>query len=249
LAHQHDPLKIAEDIALLNNFSGGRIEVILGAGYVPCEFDRFRVSLRDRTRLMDAGIEIILRALSDDRYEADGREMFVRPLPVQDPRANLLVGGAVKSAAERAAKFDLGFASINPKLFPIYLERMQEFGRPPRKPHGPNRPLAVHLAEDVEQGWSVLMPQAFQTANAYAAWSGTKGTRGSSFNEMNSEEKVREGGVFKVMTPDQLLEYATSLPQGRAIGFQPLLGGQREAPHRPARRRLAPPSPPDIHWP
>jgi hypothetical protein len=91
--------------------------------------------------------------------------------------------------------------------------------------HGPARPLAVHLAEDVEEGWSTIMPHAFHAANAYAAWTGTKGTRGSSFNEMNSEEKVREGGVFRVMTPTELLAYAAALPAGRAIGFQPLLGG------------------------
>lgn len=221
----HDPLKVAEDLALLDNISGGRIEVIFGAGYVPYEFNRFRVSLSDRARLMDAGIEIILRALQGERYEADGREIFVRPLPVQDPRDILLVGGGVKAAAERAARFDLGFAPINPKLFPLYIERMQENGHTPRKMHGPARPLAVHLAEDVEEGWSVLMPHAFHAANAYASWSGTEGTRGSSFNEMNSEEKVREGGVYRVMTPDQLLEYAASLPPGRAFGFQPLLGG------------------------
>jgi alkanesulfonate monooxygenase SsuD/methylene tetrahydromethanopterin reductase-like flavin-dependent oxidoreductase (luciferase family) len=221
----HDPLKVAEDIALLDNISGGRIEVIFGAGYVPYEFDRFRTSLRDRAKLMDAGIEIILRALQGERYVEDGREIFVRPLPVQDPRDILLVGGGVKAAAERAAKFDLGFAPINPKLFALYLERMAEYGHAPRKMHSPARPLAVHLAEDVDEGWAVLMPHAFHAANAYAAWSGTEGTKGSSFNEMNSEEAVRTGGVFRVMTPNELLEFAGALPAGRAIGFQPLLGG------------------------
>jgi len=221
----HDPLKVAEDIALLDNISGGRIEVILGAGYVPYEFARFRVSLKDRAKLMDGGIEIILRALQGERYLAEGREIFVRPLPVQDPRDIVFVGGGVKAAAERAARFDLGFAPINPKLFPHYIELAKEFGRSPRKMHGPARPLAVHLAENVEEGWSVLMPHALHVASAYAAWSGTEGTRGSSFNEMNSAEKVRDGNVFRVMTPAELLEYAASLPAGRAIGFQPILGG------------------------
>lgn len=221
----HDPLKVAEDIALLDNISGGRIEVIFGAGYVPYEFDRFRVSLKDRAKLMDEGIEIILRALQGERYLAEGREIFVRPAPVQDPREILFVGGGVKAAAERAARFDLGFAPINPKLFPHYIERMQELGRTPRKMHGTARPLAVHLAENVEEGWSVLMPHALHAANAYASWSGTEGTRGSAFNEMNTAEKVRDGKVFRVMTPAELLEYVASLPAGRAIGFQPILGG------------------------
>jgi hypothetical protein len=142
----HDPLKVAEDITILDQISNGRLEVILGAGYVPYEFDRFRVSLHDRAKLMDKGIEIILRALRGERFEDDGREIFVRPLPVQDPRDILLVGGGVKASALRAARFDLGFAPVTPKLFALYEEQMRERGQQPRRLHGPGRPLSIHLA-------------------------------------------------------------------------------------------------------
>src|ERR1700742_3234436 len=71
----HDPVKIAEHIAVLDQLSGGRLEVTFGAGYVPSEFARFRVSLRDRGKLLDRGIEIILRALDGERFEMDGREI------------------------------------------------------------------------------------------------------------------------------------------------------------------------------
>ena len=58
----HDPVMVAEQIAVLDLISQGRIRVIFGAGYVPSEFAMFQTSTRDRAKRLDAGIEIILRA-------------------------------------------------------------------------------------------------------------------------------------------------------------------------------------------
>src|SRR5689334_18246300 len=44
----HDPVKIAEQIGVLDQMSNGRLEVILGTGYVPWEYQTFRRSMRDR---------------------------------------------------------------------------------------------------------------------------------------------------------------------------------------------------------
>ena len=54
----HDPVKIAEQIAVLDLMSNGRLQVIFGAGYVAEEFAAFGVSLKDRgvwTRDGDVG--------------------------------------------------------------------------------------------------------------------------------------------------------------------------------------------------
>lgn len=221
----HDPLRVAEDIAILDQISGGRVEVIFGAGYVPSEFARFGVSLHDRARLMDRGIDRILRALSGDRVDSEGHEIIVRPLPIQDPKDILLVGGGVKASARRAARFDLGFAPANPKLFALYEAEMRERGQAPRKQHGPGRPLCIHLAEDVDAGWAELLPHATHVARSYAEWAEETGMRGSPFHGLDSEEAMRAAGIFRVWTPEQLLEYAATLPSYGALGFMPLLGG------------------------
>lgn len=72
----HDPIIIAEQIAVTDLISNGRINVIFGAGYVPFEFAMFRKSLKDRARLMDEGIDTILRALRGEKFEADGRPVY-----------------------------------------------------------------------------------------------------------------------------------------------------------------------------
>ena len=48
----HDPLRIAEDMAVLDNISNGRVEIVVAAGYVPSEFEMFGKSLKDRARLV-----------------------------------------------------------------------------------------------------------------------------------------------------------------------------------------------------
>jgi alkanesulfonate monooxygenase SsuD/methylene tetrahydromethanopterin reductase-like flavin-dependent oxidoreductase (luciferase family) len=221
----HDPLKVAEDIAIVDQISQGRVEVILGAGYVPSEFARFGVSLGDRAKLMDRGIETILRALSGEATDTDGRDILVRPLPIQEPKNILLVGGGVKASALRAARFDLGFAPANPKLFGLYEEEMGSRGQALRARHGPGRPLCIHLAEDVESGWAELLPHAVHVAKSYAAWADETGMHKSPFHGLGTEEAMRAAGIFQVWTPDQMLEYAASLPPHATLGFMPLLGG------------------------
>jgi alkanesulfonate monooxygenase SsuD/methylene tetrahydromethanopterin reductase-like flavin-dependent oxidoreductase (luciferase family) len=221
----HDPLKVAEDISILDQISQGRVEVILGAGYVPSEFARAGVSLHDRAKLMDGGIETILRALSGEATDRNGRDILVRPLPVQDPKDILLVGGGVKASALRAARFDLGFAPANPRLFGLYEEEMRARGQELRAMHGPGRPLCIHLAEDIEAGWAELLPHAVHVAQSYAAWADETGMYKSPFHGLGTEAAMRAAGIFQVWTPDQMLEYAAGLPPHSTLGFMPLLGG------------------------
>lgn len=221
----HDPVKLAEHIAVLDQLSGGRLEVTFGAGYVPSEFARFRVSLRDRARLMNEGIEIILRALCGERFEVAGREIFVRPLPIQKPADILLVGGSVEASAKRAARFDLGFAPVSAALFPPYEAACAEHGRAPRRCLGPAMPLAIHLAEDVEQGWREIRPHALHVVRGYAQWAEEEGNSNSPFNGVMNEEALRGSGMFAVWTPDQLVARAAAINEPATLGFMPILGG------------------------
>jgi len=221
----HDPAKIAEHIAVLDLIGGGRLEVTFGAGYVPSEFARFRVSRSDRARLLDEGIGLILRALRGERFEADGREIFVRPLPVQKPEDILLVGGSVAASAKRAARFDLGFAPMDPRLFPLYQAACAELGQAPRRCHGGASPLSIHLAKDIDEGWDRIKRHALHVATAYAKWAEEDSGHNGPFAGLLDEDALRASGIFTVWTPDQLLANAAAVPLPVTLGFMPLLGG------------------------
>jgi alkanesulfonate monooxygenase SsuD/methylene tetrahydromethanopterin reductase-like flavin-dependent oxidoreductase (luciferase family) len=227
----HDPLELAEQIAVVDNISNGRLGVIFGAGYVPYEFAMFRKSLKDRARLMDEGLEIILRALRGERFEyGEGeaaRPIFVRPLPVQQPEDIVLVGGGVPAAAKRAARFGVGFGPMKGDLVDLYLAECARLGHAPRRYFRPRpgMPLAIHLCEDPDQGWDAIAPYAVHVITEYAKWAAAEGDGSNSpFKGLTEPAALRQAGMFAAWTPKMLLD-AVREKDGGNIGFQPLLGG------------------------
>ena len=223
----HDPIAVAEQIAVLDLMSNGRLEVIFGAGYVPSEFALFKVSLRERGRRLDQGIDMILRALRGERFEADDRQIFVRPLPVQKPEEMILVGGGVEASARRAARFGLGFAPIRRDLLAVYEEECRRLGRKPGRQYGPSHhlPLNIHLAEDPDEAWHHIKAHALHVVSAYAKWAELEPDSNSPFKGLQNEEALRASGLFAVWTPDELLSRAASVEPDSTLGFMPLLGG------------------------
>ena len=177
---------------------------------------------------MDDGIEIMLRALKGERFEHNGRPVFVRPLPTRDPHQILMVGGGVPASARRAARFDVGFGPMSGDLVDIYLEECEKHGRKPRRFNRPvpGMPQSIHLCEDAEQGWKVIEKHAAHVIRAYAAWAEQEGDGSNSpFKGLDSPEAVRASGIFVAWTPDMLIERMRELPNHAGITLQPLMGG------------------------
>src|SRR5206468_12184401 len=87
----HHPLVIAEAIATLDVLSGGRLDVGLGRGYQPYEFERFGLELEGGRARWEESIDIILKAFSGQPFSYDGKlfkipATTVFPQPLQQPR-------------------------------------------------------------------------------------------------------------------------------------------------------------------
>ncbi len=214
----HDPVKVAETIAVADLISAGRTHVVLAAGYSQGEFKAFRKSLRDRAKLMDQGLEIIVRALSGERFMDGDREVFVRPLPLSEP-PKVYVGGGVAASARRAARFGLGFWGMNDEANQMYVEECRKLGREP----GPmmQQSIGIHVAEDPERAWSQIGDHVLHLVRSYAAWSGDASESSSPLHGLNDLEAVRKAGIIQVVTPDQCVELAKQ----RSIALMPLVSG------------------------
>ena len=223
----HDPVQIAEQIAIVDLISNGRLNVIFGAGYVRSEFDMFRVSLSDRAKLLDEKIDTILRALHGERFEVNGRPVFVRPLPVQKPEDIILVGGGVAASAKRAARFGVGLGPMSANLIPIYEEECRKLGREPglyfRPCHG--LPGIIMLSDDPERTWALLEPHAFHVVSEYAKWAAQEPNSNSPFKGLTTLAALRASGMFAVWTPDDLIANADKVEDRGTFVFQPLVGG------------------------
>ena len=96
---QH-PIRFAEDAAVVDQLSGGRLEIGLGLGYRAREFELLGVPLAERVRRTEELIE------AARRLWADGT---VTPPPLQDPEPPFSIGGGTPGAARRAARLGCHF--------------------------------------------------------------------------------------------------------------------------------------------
>src|SRR5579883_3203810 len=93
----HNPLRVAEDGAMVDLLSGGRLNFGFGRGYQSAEFAGFGLSMDDTQAKTDEAIEIVLRAWSGEECSFEGNyyripSLHVVPVPVQRPHPPLFVG-------------------------------------------------------------------------------------------------------------------------------------------------------------
>ena len=105
----YHPVRVAEDAALVDVISKGRLVLGLAIGYRPEEFQLFGVPMRERASRLEEGIEIIKRLWTEDAVTHAGRHFQFKdgsifPKPVQRPRPPIWIGGWVDQAIRRAAQ-------------------------------------------------------------------------------------------------------------------------------------------------
>jgi probable F420-dependent oxidoreductase len=103
----HSPIRIAEEAAVLDIISGGRLTLGVAAGYREVEFDAMQVDYRTRGRRFVESLEILRLAWSGEPFTFTGEifsfpELVVRPIPVQRPGIPLWLGGTTEVALRRA---------------------------------------------------------------------------------------------------------------------------------------------------
>ena len=108
------PLRLAEDLAVLDNLSGGRVEVGLGMGYAPHEFRGFGFPVSRRVSLMNEGIEVLQRCFTGERFSFSGtryqfEDVVITPGYVQEGGPPLWIAAMSEAGAERAAHYNTHF--------------------------------------------------------------------------------------------------------------------------------------------
>jgi alkanesulfonate monooxygenase SsuD/methylene tetrahydromethanopterin reductase-like flavin-dependent oxidoreductase (luciferase family) len=79
----HHPLRLAEDLAVLDILSGGgRVNVVAGIGYLEREFDMFGVDFAARAQTFEVKLDVLRAALRGEPFECNGRTVVVSPRPV-----------------------------------------------------------------------------------------------------------------------------------------------------------------------
>lgn len=111
--HGH-PMRMAEDLSVVDNLSGGRVEIGLGQGYRPAEFDQFGWNYTTRTRAFEESLDVLEKAWTGGPFDYAGKIYSVkrgllRPPPVKPGRVPLWIGAAAPKARARAVRRRAGF--------------------------------------------------------------------------------------------------------------------------------------------
>ncbi len=219
----HDPLRVAEDAAILDQVSGGRFELVLVAGFRPTEYAMFDRTMAGRGKTLENGVDVLRKAWSGEPFEHQGRTVRVTPMPLQEGGPPILLGGASGAAARRAARIADGFVPAVPELYDEYRQACESMG----KTAAPDRVIgcgATFIAEDPEAMWQQIAPHALYETNEYSRWY-TEGGSSGPYQPIADAEQLRSMGLYRVFTPQECVEYIRGLgPQGWLF-FHPLLSG------------------------
>lgn len=219
IAPLYDPVRLAEDLAVLDNISSGRITVVLAAGYVPQEFAMFGKSIRNRAQDVETTVDILRKAWTGRSFEYRGVEILVTPRPLQ-PSIPIYLGGSTPAAARRAARIADGFVTHREELYRIYEESAVALGHAPEPFEAPG-PGFVHITRDPAGDWERIGPHALHETNAYGEWAQAAGLV-STYSKVASLSELKRLGSYAVVTPDECIALARE--HGR-LTLHPLMGG------------------------
>ena len=218
----HDPLRLAEDVAVVDNLSNGRLDIIVAGGYNPEEFAMFGVSTKERVRRVVETVETLRAAFTGEPFEFRGRTVRITPKPAQPKGPRIILGGSSEAAARRAARIADGFQPSVPDVWEHYRDELVKLGKPDPGPIRQNHTVTTFLAEDVDEGWKRYGPFFLHEMNAYGAWQ--QGDVATQFRVVDSIDDLRGRSHYRVLTPGDFAAELQGL-DSPVVVLHPLCGG------------------------
>jgi probable F420-dependent oxidoreductase len=210
----HDPLRLAEDAAVVDQLSGGRLILGLGAGWRPEEFRMFGVPSAERGQRTTETIEILRRAWTGRRFSFEGRCFRYERVRVTPPAAQpggppIFLGGYADAAVRRAGRLGDGYITDDSgiedvrRCLTIAEHGARDASRDPRA-------LALAVLQNAfvardQDPWALVREGVRHQIGAYTAWDVEHDTPEHDSLEpiVDDEEDLRRWTL--VGTPDEVL--------------------------------------------
>ncbi|MGW1885341.1 LLM class flavin-dependent oxidoreductase [Streptomyces sp. NPDC001970] len=217
----HDPLRLAEEIAVLDLLSKGRLVTVAGIGYRPEEYAAHGVDWKRRGALQDELLDTLLAAWTGEEFTHRSRTVRVMPRPYTQPHPMLLVGGSSRPAARRAARLGLPFfpSAHLPELEAYYHRLREEYGTDGFCMMPAASTPLLHIAEDPDETWARYGEHFLHEARTYASWQ-SKDIRSAVKSAATTVAELRAEGVYRVLTPDECAQLDAD-----SLVLHPLCGG------------------------
>lgn len=165
----YHPLSLAEELALVDHVSNGRIELGVARGANKYEFDRMGVDIRNSREMMDESVDILLKALTTEDLSYEGKyyqfkDATTMPRPLQDPHPPIWISAQSPQGLRNAAK--RGFNILTSPLYGCFSSKedfeytMNEYHQALKETGMPKKELGllrrVYIGEDKESAEAEL---------------------------------------------------------------------------------------------
>ncbi|MCI0785844.1 MAG: LLM class flavin-dependent oxidoreductase [Chloroflexi bacterium] len=160
----HNPIFLAEESAMMDVLSGGRLEFGVGRGSTAYEYGNFQIDFDSRDARSQEALDIILGLWTTPRFSYHGEfyqvnDVTLAPSPVQKPHPPVFLAvsrtpASVDVAVSRDLPILTSFSTPeadNLGLFSLYAERCAAAGKPPNIERMPYFRF-VYLSEDEKEG-------------------------------------------------------------------------------------------------
>jgi alkanesulfonate monooxygenase SsuD/methylene tetrahydromethanopterin reductase-like flavin-dependent oxidoreductase (luciferase family) len=224
LAPFYDPLRLAEDLAVLDNLSSGRIDITLANGYRAEEFDMLGVPINERAKRTEEMVATLRQAWTGKPFEYRGRTVQVTPAPTRPGGPAIVLGGSSDAAARRAARIGDGFIPSNAACWGAYRDEMQKLGKGDPGPGMMTGQIVnTVLAKDADAGWEEFAPYFLHDMNTYGAWLENSGLTGPYWT--TTPDELKATGAYRVVTPAALVDELRAMGEFALALLHPMVGG------------------------
>jgi alkanesulfonate monooxygenase SsuD/methylene tetrahydromethanopterin reductase-like flavin-dependent oxidoreductase (luciferase family) len=261
----HDPVRVAEEIALLDILSNGRCVFGFGRGAASVEYAGFRVPMEEaRARFVESA-RIVIKALTHDVFDWEGEffkipRMSIRPRPVSHPERRFYASSVSPESAEIMAKLGFGLLVIMQNEWPKAAEDIQRFrditasvGHAPRPPIISTNISVADSREEAHERAALYLARKWDSIDTHYHFSDGHlanvkgyefyGGMAKTYSKMKDETYRKKATEFYVKiqvvgTPDDCLQQIAELQ--RLTGLTHLVGefGYGGMPHEDAQLNL-----------
>jgi len=214
----HNPVRVAEDIAVLDNISGGRVDLPVGVGSAAEEFRTFGIPFNERLGRTFEALRIIERCFAGEEFSYKGKyydfpNVRMTTTPVQKPGPPIWVASMGDQSVAWTARRGYHLAAGAGRGHAKYEELLVQYGHDRAKCQVASIPIRVHLAATREQAWAEAEAGLHQVLHFYRTRVDPKSATSAAgvLNDLPPVGEFRHvvgighrGSPFLVGTPDEV---------------------------------------------
>lgn len=219
IAPLYHPVRFAEECAVLDILSDGRIETALAIGYRRREYDMHGAEFHRRGTCFDEFLHIVRALWAGETVTFTGRHYTVKdarimPAPPRG-RIPLYIGGFTDRALERVADCADGYFG-NEEACGLYIEKLKAHGKDPADAAIRIPGLFLTVAKDPEQALEELAPYYHHVFSSYGAWmdeDNAVGMENPAMQQSMDLDAFKTSGILQIMTPAQAVTHFKAMQE------------------------------------